>query len=80
MNTLYTYTTSLENPNANLLRPNYSVGFLVSKKYAGLKQKTLRFRLSAELVEKFQKKLCDFFAEFGFNVVFFERIDSFTLG
>jgi len=76
---LDTSTPKHGKPNASQLHPNCSVRFNF-KKYAGLRQKTLRVRLSAELVEKFQKKFRYFFAEFGFDVVFFERIDSFTLG
>lgn len=43
------------------------------------KQKTVGNEfLSFKLVEEVEKKLCYFFAELGFEVVFLEGIDAFT--
>jgi len=46
-------------------------------KNKGVKNKRIT-NLSANFIEKFEKKRCHFFAEFSFQVVFFEGVDSFA--
>ena len=60
---------------------NRSVDNGIPKKIRSKNKKLRRVKnLSAEFIEKLEKKLCYFFAHFSLHVVFLERIDTFALG
>ncbi len=74
---LNTTTASNQNPH---LQPHLSDDLLCKKDEGRVQKNFVNLHLRFKLAEKSEKKLRNFFAEFGFQVVFFERVDSFAFG
>ena len=76
---LFNTTTARHNPNIiQSIIQNVQIKYELKDKELKIKKLLETEFLSFKLVEEFEKKLCYFFAGFGFDVVFLERIDAFA--
>jgi hypothetical protein len=73
---LLNHTIDMFNTTTTPTKTNQKTKLNLKKQFNRKERKTKNIDLSTKLIEKFEKQLCDLFAQLSLQVILFERINA----